>query len=101
MLFNFSQVSFSTEIKLSGLVLHILASVFFRLITSSALTHQVSLPNSVMLRTHAEDNLSFAPKGKSPLAKKDTKSLNLLHPLLIFVATLSITPPVAHTVSPR
>ena len=54
-----------------------------------------------MLRTHAEDNLSFAPKGKSPLAKKDTKSLNLLHPLLIFVTTLSIKPPVAHTVSPR
>ena len=81
--------------------LTILASVFFSLITTSTLTDHVSLPNSVMLRTHAEYNMSFAPKGKSLLAKKGTKSLNLLHPFLIFVTTLSIAPPVAHTVSPR
>ena len=42
-----------------------------------------------MLRTRVEYNLSFATKGKSLLANKGTKSLNLLHPLLILVITLS------------
>ena len=41
-----------------------------------------------MLPTHAEYNLPFATKGKPPLANKGTKSLNLIHPLLILVIAL-------------
>ena len=97
-LFNFSIVLISSaEILFSGLSLHIyfaiLASFLSSLITSSSLTGQVSLSYSMTLRTHAEYNLSFAPNGKSVLAKKGTKSLNLHHPLLILVIALSNGPP--------
>ena len=51
-----------------------------------------------MLLTHAEYHLPFAPKGKP---NKSTKSLNLLHPLLILVITKSNVNPLAPTMSPR
>ena len=51
-----------------------------------------------MLLMHAEYHLPFAPKGKP---NKSTKSLNLLHPLLILVITKSNVNPLAPTMSPR
>ena len=54
-----------------------------------------------MLRTYAECNLPFAPKGKPLLAQKGIKSLNLHHPLLILVIPLSIATPLASIVSLR
>ena len=46
-----------------------------------------------MLRTHKEYNLLFGPKAKPLPVTKDTKSLKLLHPVLILVITLSTAPP--------
>ena len=82
MVFNFSLVlSFSTEI---------IGSFLYSLITSSSLTGQNSLPYSINAMYKCRVfSLPFAPKGKPLLAKKGTKSLNLRHPLLIFVITLS------------
>ena len=87
MLFNFILVlSFSAEIRSSGLTLHIyltiLASSLSYLITFSYLTGQVSFPYRVALCTHAKCTLFFAPKSKL-LVNKGTKSRNLHHPLLI------------------
>ena len=83
MLFNFSLV-------LTLLIyLTILASFLSSLITCSSLTGQDWLPYSITLNTHAEHDLPFASKGKPPLANKGTKSLNLLHLLLILVTTVS------------
>ena len=76
--------------------LTILASFFPSLITSSSLTGQVSFPGSVRLRTHGGYNLPFASKGKPLLTYN---SLNLLHPLLVLVITLSNAPLLASTVS--
>ena len=106
MLFNFSNArSSSSEILSSDLTLNIhltmLSSFLSSLIWSSSLTGQVSLPYSTRLRTHAEYNLPFAPKDKPLLANIETKSLNLNHPLLILVITLSNAPPLAPIVSPR
>ena len=97
MMFSFNLVpSYSAEILSSGLILHIhlttLPSFLFSFITSSFLTDQTSLKYGIMLPTHAEYNLLFAPNGKPPLANKDTKPPNLLHPLLILVITLSLAP---------
>ena len=93
-LFSFRLVlSSSLEILSSGLPLHfhlnMLVSFFSSLITSSFSTGQVSLTYSITLHTHVEYNLSFAPKGKPLWANKGTKSLDLFHPLLILVITLS------------
>ena len=54
-----------------------------------------------MLSTHAEYNLPLAPKDKPLLANKGTKSLNLNHPHLILVLSLSNAPSLAPIVSPR
>ena len=54
-----------------------------------------------MLRKHAECDLSFAPKGKSLLANKGTKSQSLHHPFLILFIPLVISPSVVPIVSPR
>ena len=105
-LFNFSlALSSSAEVLSLGLMLHIhltiLASFRSSLITSSSITGQVSRPYSITLCTHAEYSLSFAPKGRLVLANKSTKSLNLHHPLLIFLITLASTPRLSPIVSPR
>ena len=52
-----------------------------------------------MLHTHAEYNLAFAPKGKPLLVCKGFRSLNLNHPLLILVITLSNALPLALVMS--
>ena len=80
--------------------LTILTSFLCSLITSYSLAFQVSLSYSKMLRTNVQYNV-FAPKGKPLLANKDTNSLNLPNPLLIFVITLSTAPPLASNVPPR
>ena len=54
-----------------------------------SLTGQISLPYSIMLHTHTEYNLYFAPKGKPLPAKKGTESLNLHHLLLILLVIAS------------
>ena len=46
-------------------------------------------PYSIMLHTHTEYNLYFAPKGKPLPAKKGTESLNLHHLLLILLVIAS------------
>ena len=45
-----------------------------------------------MLCMHAEYNLALAPKDKPLLANKGTTPLNLLHPLMSLVITLSKHP---------
>ena len=57
--------------------IHLTILVSFRvsLITSYFLTGQVSFPCSLMLYTHAEYKLPFAPKGKSLLAKEQMKTI--------------------------
>ena len=92
MLFNFILVlSSSAEISSSDLTLHIhltiLAPFLSILITSSSLFDQVSMT-------------------KRLLTNKDTKSLNLHHPLLILVTKLSnaprpADPPLAPIILPR
>ena len=47
----------------------------------------------MMLYKHVEYNLPFAPKGKSLVVNKDTKSQKLLHSLLALVITMSTGPP--------
>ena len=106
MLFNFSLVlSSSAKILSSGLMLHIyltiLALFLSSLITSSSLVDQVSLATRIILCTHAEYNLPFAPKGNILLVNKDTKTLNLHHQILILDITLSSAPPLAPIASPR
>ena len=104
MLFNFSLVlSFSAEILLPDLALDIhltiLTSFIPSLILFSPLTSQASFSYSTMLLTHAEYNLLFSLKGKPLLANKDTKSLNLLH--LILLIKLPTVPTASPIVSPR
>ena len=106
MLLNFSLVlNSSAEILSSDLALHtyltIFASFLSSLITSSSLTGHALLPYSITLRTHAEFYQPFANKGKLLLTNKSTKFLNLHHPLLILVVTLSTAPHLAPTASPR
>ena len=45
--------------------------------------------------------MSFATQGEPLLVNKGTKSLNLVHPLLVLVITLSTAPYLAPVVSPR
>ena len=89
MLFNFSLVlSSSAEILSSGLI------------TSSSVTK--SSFHITKLYVHMQKNkLAFTPKGKPILANKGTKSLNLYHPLLDLVITLSNVLILAPIVSPR
>ena len=75
MLFNLSLApSSSEEIQSWGLIVHIhlaiLAIFLSSLTTSSSLTDQLSLSYDIVLRTHAEYTLPFAPKDKSLLANK-------------------------------
>ena len=105
-LINFSLIlSFSAEILSSGLTLHIhltfLSSFVSSLITSLSLTDQVSLLHSIILRAHAEYNLSFAHKGKPLLANKVTKYLNSHHSLQILVIALLNAPSLVIIVSQR
>ena len=96
MLFKFSLDLSSSS---SGLTLHIhltiLVSILSNLITFSSLSGQVSLAYSITLRTHAEYMLPF---GKPLLANIGNRSLNLHHPPLILVITLSNAPHQAHIV---
>ena len=88
MLFDFSLVLSSSAEILSGLTLQIHLTIFATflssLITSSFLTGQFSLSCSITLRTHTEYNRPFVPKG--------IQSLNLDHPFLILVITMSNKP---------
>ena len=105
--FNFRLViSSCLEILSSSLPLHIhlniLVSFFSILITPSFSTGQVSFSYSVTPHEHVEYNLSFSPKSKALWANKDTKSLDLFHPLLILVITLSNhDPPLSPILSQR
>ena len=104
MLFDISLILSSVaEILSPGRTLHIyltiIALFLSSLITSSSLTGHMSLPYSITLPSHAEYKLSFAPKGI--LSKEGTKSLNLLHPLLILVIAQLTTSPPAPIFLPR
>ena len=118
MLFTFSLVlGLSTEILSSVVVMRIhlmcihltyahsactfLELFLSNLITSSSITGQVSLSHYIGLHAYAEYNLPFATEGKSLLAMKGTKSLKLLHPLVMFVIAISTAHPLAPIVSPR
>ena len=99
-LFNLSLgLSSLAEILSSGLALLIHSVVLVSFLstrnTSFSLTGQLSLPYSILLCIYAEYNLPFAPIGKHLLANKGTKSLNLVHLLLILVVSLSTAPSLA------
>ena len=76
----------ATEILTFGVTVYIhvviLASFPSSLITSPSSNGQFSLAYIIALRTQAQYNLPFAPKGKLLLVNKHDESLKVHHPLL-------------------
>ena len=99
-------LSSSGEMLSSGLTKHINLTIIHHLTTSIIplqydhifLFNWPSLASLTSIKQHYV-NLPFASKGKPLLANKSTESLNLLHPILILVITLSIELHRALTVS--